>query len=119
MWDKIKSSWVANALTVALAIWLGYGSYKMIARAVALMRESGEEKIKIEKLKQKKAEIEASLRDFESNEAVEREAKGRLNLKIPGEEVVVVVPKKKVNSENYPAGFAERVKTYVKKLFSL
>lgn len=60
--------------------------------------ESEETTKKIDGLKRKKQELEAALAEIQTKEAVEREAKARLNLKKPGEEVVVVVPEKKINA---------------------
>ena len=68
---------------------------------------------KIEQLKAKKRELETALTEIQTKEAVEREAKERLNLKNPGEQVVVIVPEKKDNqSEEQSMSFWAKFKSF-------
>lgn len=116
MWPKIKKSPTLNLLLILAAIWVGYGSYKMISRALALQKEAGERQKEVEELARKKAELEAYLAELQSQEALIREAKSRFNLKLPGEEVVVVVPPEK-NLEETKEAFWERIKSFFHNLF--
>lgn len=102
MWEKIKQSVAFNIAMIVLAGLLGVGAYRTLAQAFAVQRQVGDEYKKIEELQKKKTELEAYIKELETKEAIEREGKARLNLKLPGEEVVVVVPQEKEN-KNEPA----------------
>ena len=112
MWEKIQQSTVFSIIIVILAVFLGINAYRTVRQSFALQEEVVRERGKIEELRRKKAEIEANLAELQTKGAIEREAKSRLNLKLPGEEVVVVVPEKKeeVVSTSSPRGFWERIR---------
>ncbi len=105
MWGKMKQSVVFNIGIALLAIFVVSGTYRMVEQAFSAQEGAKEEVGKIEELKQKKSVLEASLEELKTKDAVTREAKERLNYKLPGEEVVVVVPEKKaaeVSSSSTP-----------------
>ena len=85
-----------------LAISLSYSATRMVRSVLKVQTESEEMTRKIEDLERKKKELELAIAEIQTREAVEREAKTRLNLKKPGEEVVVVVPEKKVSASQAP-----------------
>ena len=89
----------------------------MITQALALRREYKDQQQEIDTLSRKKGELEAYIAELQSREAVEREAKSRLNLKLPGEEVVVVVPKKKELEEDKLGTFWKRTRGFFSRLF--
>ena len=93
-WGKIKNSLLLNILFFVVAALVGYGTYNMVRQTLSLSQESKDNVQKIEELTKKKKELEAYIAELESPQAIEREGKNRLNLKKPGEEVVVVVPEK-------------------------
>lgn len=64
----------------------------MIREAILVNKEKRAREEEIERLLKKRQQLEEYLREFQEREAVIREAKERLNLKLPGEKVVVVVP---------------------------
>ena len=81
-------------------------------------REARSNQEKIEELTKKKQELEAYLAELSTDEAIKREAKERLNLKEPGEEVVVVAAEEagaEKNQEN--PSFWDRVKNLFSALF--
>jgi len=94
----IKKSFIINIGLILLAIAVSYSAARMVRNAFIMRTQSAEMTKKIEELKQKKWELEAALAQIQTKEAVEREGKARMNLKKPGEDVVVVVPEKKTNT---------------------
>lgn len=85
----------------------------MIRQAVVLRQEAKNAERKVEELTRKKAELEAYLAELQTPEAVEREAKERLNLKKKGEEVVVVVPKdEKEDASVVSVTFWQKIKSF-------
>ena len=87
----IKDSLLLNLFFLIIAIAVGYGAYRLTGQAVAVYRESMQNRKKIEELTQKKQELQAYLDRLQTPGEIERQAKERLNLKLSGEQVVVVV----------------------------
>jgi cell division protein FtsB len=87
-----KKSVVIPILLILVVIFIGSRAVRMVWDTVLLYRESQDVEAQIEELVQKKQELEAYIAEFESSEAVRREAKERRNLKNSGEQVVVVLP---------------------------
>lgn len=112
MWEKIKQSIVFSIVIVILAVFLGINAYRTVRQSIVLREEAARERGKIEELRRKKEEIEGYLTELQTRGAIEREAKSRLNLKLPGEEVMVVIPEKKEELVPVPPphGFWERIK---------
>lgn len=81
-----------NISFLALLAVVGYSTYKMVGQAYAIWGENDNTKKRIQELVIQKSKLEAALAELETNEGIEKEAKRRLNLKLPGEEVVVVLP---------------------------
>lgn len=103
-----------NVLVVTLAVIIGYSSFTLVRRAILLRQElQGTEK-KLEELKSKENALEASLTELKNPEAIERKAKADLNLKLPGEEVVVIVPQKAESSATSSGTFWEKVFKFLK-----
>lgn len=102
-------------LLVALAAAVGYGAARMVLNSVALRGESRETQKQIEELLARKKELEARIAELQNEEAIRREAKERLNLKLPGENVVVVVPEKQEASDAPQSnGILDRVVNFLK-----
>lgn len=91
---------------VALLILAGLGvaAGKETYRRMLLEREIAAVETELQNLKNQKEELEGKIAYLQDPANVEREAKTRLNLKRPGEEVILVV--KKAASAN-AATFAE------------
>ena len=118
MWQIFKKSILANIAFLALSILVGYGAYNVVFQALVLRGESRGTDVKIQALLKKKAELEQYTAELQSRQAVEREAKERLNLKLPGEEVVVVVPEKKPEISQQLESRLGRTKSFFKHLLS-
>lgn len=79
-------------LAVAVAAFLAVSSTRLVVRALGVYRERRAVADRIRELEGERSRIEAAVSAIAAPAAVERLAKERLNLKRPGEEVVVVVP---------------------------
>lgn len=95
MWRNITSSLVLNVIIALVAIAGVYSAISMVRDALVLKNESRDIQSRIHELESKKSELEQYLTELQTEEAIEREAKERFNVKKPGEEVVVVIPQKK------------------------
>lgn len=94
-----KDLWAWPPFTVLLAlavIGLGLSATRVGRRAWDIHRERQAVEARIRALEAEKIRLAAAIEALSSAEAVERLAKGKLNLKQPGEEVVVVVPEHRV-----------------------
>lgn len=111
MWDKLKQSLLLNFILVGVCVFTAYASYHMLRQAVELSRSIRNDRQKIRELTQKKSELEAYLAERETPEAIEREAKERLNLKLSGEEVVVVIPPKNSTAREQ-SGIGSRIRKW-------
>lgn len=97
-------------MLILLAISISYSAIRMVRSVLMVRAQSEEITKKIGELQYKKQQLEAALVEIQTQEAIEREAKARLNLKKPGEEVVVVVPEKKISApQPEPVRFWSRV----------
>ena len=80
-----------NLFLIVLLVAAGYAAYNLGYDTWKLWAESRDMKQQIAELTQKKEEFEVYLAELKTVEAVKREAKERFNLKLPGEEVAIVV----------------------------
>lgn len=92
MWSKVKNSIAVNLVLLLLAVLTAYGAFNLARYGLELRNESREAQKKIEELARKKQALERHRAELATKEAVERRAKERWNLKLPGEKVVVLVP---------------------------
>lgn len=118
MLDKAKKSITANIVLVILVFIVGYSAFNVIKQALGFRQEAKNAEEKVRELTAKKEELEAYLAELETPEAIEREAKERLNLKKIGEEVVVVVPKEEKGPSPSNPSFWERVKSFFAGIFN-
>lgn len=100
-----------NSLLIVIAMIASYSASRMGYRVFFARQHSAEMAQKIEELRKTKKELEDQIAEIQTKEAVEREAKERLNLKKPGEEVVVVVPQKEEEEKlkEKPHSFWEKI----------
>jgi len=94
MWDKIKTSLPLNILIGVGALAALSGLFGIMRETIGLQAEYAATMAKIEALRSERARLSARVADLETPEAIEREAKEKLNLKKKGETVVVVVPER-------------------------
>lgn len=91
---RIRNSILFHIFLLVVAVAVAYGSFSIAKQAYILYRESSANRQKIGELKDKKRELEAYLERLRAPGAIELTAKERLNLKLPGEQVVVVISEK-------------------------
>ena len=92
MWEKIKVSLPLNILIGIGAVGAASGLFGIARETIALRAENVATKAKIEALQSERARLSARIAELATAEAIEREAKEKLNLKKKGERVVVVAP---------------------------
>jgi len=106
----IKNSIAANLALSLIAFLTAYGAFNLARYSWELKRESRDVQKKMEELIRKNQGLEISLTELGTKEAAERRAKERLNLKLPGEKVLVLVPQASSASVGIPlqnSGFSE------------
>lgn len=93
------------ALFLVVAGFLSVSAVRMMLRAAEIQKERIALESKVRELEARKADLEASLANIDSPGAIERAAKDKLDLKNPGEEVVVVEPDRATTTGKRPSGF--------------
>ena len=94
---------------VVVAIFLTVSSVRIVLRARAILAEQKALEASRLELEQRKRDLEAGLKNSNSPEVVERIAKEKLNLKNPGEEVVVVKTEAQSASSSERRSFINRI----------
>jgi len=118
MWAKIKNSFLITIILCIVAVGVSIGAFRLVMHTLGLRGEYTVNQEKIAALTKQKQELEARLEELTVPAALEREAKARLNLKLPGEEVVVVVPEEKATTSlDISSGVWGRAILFFKKLF--
>ena len=92
MWSYLKNSLLLNSLLFVALLIVGTWTYSLAREAIILGQEYRFVQEKAADAESKKAVLERQIAELNTSVALEREAKRRLNLKNPGEQVVVVVP---------------------------
>lgn len=112
--DFSTKKFLRNPVTLFVALfllgWFGVQFWGVAEKAHALYGERKRLEAELASLQQKKAELEAGLSRFQSEAYLEREAKRRLNLKKPGERVVIVVPEEKKEATTTSPSFWQGVR---------
>ena len=118
MWVRIKNSLWANAALALAALAVLGGGARMARDAASLARERNEAAAKAAALAEQKTEYLRRVAEYDTREAVEYQAKARLNLKKPGE-VVVVVPEpiKKDQQASPSSGLLRMIRDFFAKIF--
>lgn len=102
----IKNSLFLHIVLFIFAVVVGYGSLRVAREGIIAYRERAAHQEKIQSLTEKKHTLEKELARMLAPGVEEREAKERLNLKLPGEHVVVVLPDAlKVQQSPYTKGW--------------
>lgn len=96
--DKVLRSPRVALFSIAVAAWALYQVAGVSQSAYDLGKEFSAVEAKKNALEKRNQELFQTLRKFASPEFLEREAKDRLNLKNPGEDVAVVVPEQQSTS---------------------
>lgn len=113
MGEKVKTSLSLNILIGIGAIGAASGLFGIAREAIALRVEYIATRAKIETLRGERARLSARIAELETPEAVEREAKEKLNLKKKGERVVVVVPERpSLQATSSPATLWSKIRMF-------
>ncbi|MDO8600510.1 MAG: septum formation initiator family protein [bacterium] len=111
--DFSTKKFLRNPATLLIAlllfVWLGVQFWGVAKKAYVLREERKRLETELVLLQKRKAELEEGLARLQSEAFLEREAKRRLNLKNPGEQVVVIVPEEKKEATTTPQSFWSRV----------
>lgn len=109
----LRSPWVA-LLSIVVMVWALFQFIGVFQGAYDLEHEFLAAEAKKNLLEKINQDLTRSLQKFDNPEFVEREAKDRLNLKNPGEEVAVIVPEQQATSSPTTKKiFWDRVKTWL------
>ena len=113
VWWKIKNSLPLNILIAFGAIGILSGLWKIAAESRSLEAEVRVTGAKLDALRVKKSQLSTRLAELETPEAIERQAKEKLNLKMKGETVVVVVPERQSDqATSTPLTLWEKIKSF-------
>lgn len=93
----LRSRWVALFGVLVMA-WVLFQFIGVFQSAYDLEREFSAAAAKKSSLEKRNQELIQLLQKFDNPEFLEREAKDRLNLKNPGEEVAIIVPEQQATS---------------------
>lgn len=97
---KIVVSNISLLLLGGLTVWLGVSVGKEAYRKHQVREEIARLKAEIVQMEQENDNLVSLIHSFEDRETVELEAKKRLNLQKPGEEVAVILRSKNDESQN-------------------
>ena len=115
----MKSSLFLNAVMVFIAVSALFGAVRMVRQTLALRGERAAARAGLEALDRQKKELGSRLTELDTPEAVEREAKARLQLRQPGETVVVVVPEEQSEPPaTTPSTLWRRINQFFAEIFS-
>lgn len=117
MGKKIKTSLPVNILIAIGAVGALVGLAGIGREVFTLRQEYRATQAKIAALRSERARLSARLAELETPEAIEREAKEKLNLKRKGEQVVVVVPDDVPPATSSSASWWSRVKIFFAGMF--
>jgi len=92
--DKLFSIFLGIILFLII-IFLVFSNYKITKKRVVLQAQIENLKSQIRELEEKKTKLQSVVSSSENPEFLEKEARDKLGLKKPGEEVMVVLPPKK------------------------
>jgi cell division protein FtsB len=101
---KVLGSWPVMTGAVILAILTGFSTGRLIWRARSILSDRAATEARIIELERERDRLKASIGTAADPEVTERAAKETLNLRKPGEQVVVVKPPAPVEEtvENAP-----------------
>lgn len=111
----LTSPLVAVLLIIAAGL-LAFSAIRISIRAYAIYREQRTMESRIHELEAEKKRLQETITALDDPETVERMAKEHLNLKNPGEEVVIVAPR---SGETAPrsSGISRFIPSWLRELF--
>lgn len=114
---RIKYALPVNILLLLAASVVGVGAVRMTRATLSLRAEVRKSEARLEAIAARKHEIARRLDEQDAPEAVEYQAKATMNLKNPGEEVIVVVPEEEGTGVLEPSGFWQRISDFFSRIF--
>ncbi|MBI2054512.1 MAG: septum formation initiator family protein [Candidatus Sungbacteria bacterium] len=116
-----RAIWSITAIIILGALIISGGRLVQVWRAYSQLKANADKlEKKLADYELENRELRDQLRIAETPEAIERDSKSRLNMKKPGEKVVIVVPPQ-VPSSTAPAateGLVERLGQFFRSLIS-
>lgn len=110
----IKYSLPVNLLFLCAVFVVGVGAVRMTRATLALRAEVRDAEARLEAIAARKDQIARRLAEQDAPEAVEYEAKAKMNLKNAGEEVVVVAPEEKPADSAESSGVWQRIMDFLR-----
>ena len=111
---RVIYSWPAIVIVALLCLAVTVGIFRVLRTSLALNREIKDLEGKIAEAGASQKNYERKLAELESPAGLDREARGRFNLKKPGEEVVIFVEEPLSASAG---SVASRLRSFFKKLW--
>lgn len=108
---------VTAVLAVLVAVLLSVSAGRIVLRARVIHREREAMAERIRELESERERLRGAIAALGTTEAVERLAKERLNLKQPGEEVVVVTPQPQPSPTPQPSLLQRLIPSWLRELF--
>lgn len=109
-------------LSVLLLLFIGMGviSFRALEAGWEAKAERAAVKEHLRELEEKKGVLTTELEDLRSQEGIEREARQKLNLRKPGEEVVIIrdANSAPVESDTANASFWESLKKWLSRIMN-
>jgi cell division protein FtsB len=119
---RIRRIFYSKFLIIALILLIGLISLSVIKiykkyKESRIMAEKTEQELK--ELEAKKAELESSIAKLQTESGQEKEMRGTLNVKKPGEETVVILEKNEENGKigSEEQGFFSKIWQAIKSIF--
>lgn len=113
----IKHIFALNIALIAVAAATAIGAIRMARGTQALRAEVESAEDRLAAAHEKKQELRRRIAEQDAPETVEYQAKAKMNLKNPGEEVVVVVPEPPSAPEPEPAGWWRYLQDFFARMF--
>ena len=88
---RITGSWLLAGALLIVAGWLAMGAYKAYKEAREALQKKEEVEAQTARLEARREELKGILKGFSQGEGIEKEAREKLFLKKPEEEVVIIV----------------------------
>src|SRR3989338_1799849 len=115
--ERIIFSWPVIALAAFLCLAALWGILKILRTELVLRKEIGGLQKKIDQADAANANFEERVAVLRTEDGLDREARGKLNLKKPGEEVVVFVGDKPPENVAQKTGLAS-VLAWIEEIFN-
>lgn len=116
MWNRITRSVSANVILAVVAAVCLVSALSLVRSASQVQKGFAAARARIADLTAQKERLEEAISELTQEEAVWYRAKARLNLKNPGEEIVVVLPDKPEVSAPARSGVWQRIKDFLRAL---